>query len=73
MRRKSWKLWQSLRRIGALASRLSRGAIPRARGTDDEVTYRRNTAAFEACDLVPNVLRGVTDVDMSVTRRRRCS
>ncbi|NKF31595.1 alpha-hydroxy-acid oxidizing protein, partial [Pseudomonas sp. BGM005] len=23
---------------------------------DDEVTYRRNTAAFEACDLVPNVL-----------------
>ncbi len=36
-------------------------------GADDEVTYRRNTASFEACDLVPNVLRGVTDVDMSVT------
>lgn len=36
-------------------------------GADDEVTYRRNTAAFEACDLVPNVLRGVTDVDLSVT------
>jgi L-lactate dehydrogenase (cytochrome) len=34
---------------------------------DDEVTYRRNTAAFESCDLVPNVLRGVTDVDISVT------
>jgi L-lactate dehydrogenase (cytochrome) len=34
---------------------------------DDEVTYRRNTAAFEQCDLVPNVLRGVGDVDMSVT------
>jgi len=34
---------------------------------DDEVTLRRNTAAFDACDLVPNVLRGVTDVDMSVT------
>ena len=34
---------------------------------DDEVTYRRNTAAFEHCDLVPNVLRGVGDVDMSVT------
>lgn len=33
---------------------------------DDEVTYRRNTAAFEACDLVPNVLRGVAEVDMSV-------
>ncbi len=34
---------------------------------DDEVTYRRNTAAFEDCDLVPNVLAGVDDVDMSVT------
>ncbi|MGJ4859277.1 alpha-hydroxy acid oxidase [Labrys sp. La1] len=35
-------------------------------GADDEVTYRRNTAAFEAFDLVPNVLRGVAEVDMSV-------
>ena len=34
---------------------------------DDEVTYRRNTAAFEECDLVPNVLAGVEDIDMSVT------
>ncbi|WP_193183116.1 alpha-hydroxy acid oxidase [Nisaea sediminum] len=34
---------------------------------DDEVTYRRNTESFERCDLVPNVLRGVADVDMSVT------
>jgi len=34
---------------------------------DDEVTYRRNTAAFESCDLVPNVLRGVDTVDLSVT------
>ncbi|MEM6487731.1 MAG: alpha-hydroxy acid oxidase [Pseudomonadota bacterium] len=34
---------------------------------DDEVTYRHNTASFERCDLVPNVLRGVADVDMSVT------
>lgn len=34
---------------------------------DDEVTYRRNTAAFEDCDLVPNVLAGVNNVDMSVT------
>lgn len=34
---------------------------------DDEVTYRRNTASFERCDLVPNVLRGVADVDLSVT------
>jgi L-lactate dehydrogenase (cytochrome) len=34
---------------------------------DDEVTYRRNTQAFEECDLVPNVLTGVENVDMSVT------
>jgi isopentenyl diphosphate isomerase/L-lactate dehydrogenase-like FMN-dependent dehydrogenase len=34
---------------------------------DDEVTYRRNTEAFERCDLVPNVLRGVEAVDLSVT------
>src|SRR5258706_6381506 len=34
---------------------------------DDEVTYRRNTASFERCDLVPNVLRGVETIDMSVT------
>lgn len=34
---------------------------------DDEVTYRRNTAAFESCDLVPSVLRGVENVDLSVT------
>ncbi|QND62981.1 alpha-hydroxy-acid oxidizing protein [Mesorhizobium loti] len=34
---------------------------------DDEVTYRRNTESFETCDLVPNVLRGVSAVDMSVT------
>lgn len=34
---------------------------------DDEVTYRRNTEAFERCDLVPNVLRGVPSIDLSVT------
>jgi L-lactate dehydrogenase (cytochrome) len=34
---------------------------------DDEVTHRRNTAAFERCDLVPSVLRGVETVDLSVT------
>lgn len=34
---------------------------------EDETTYRRNTDAFGSCDLVPNVLRGVTSVDMSVT------
>ena len=34
---------------------------------DDVVTYRRNTASFEDCDLVPNVLRGVDAIDLSVT------
>ena len=33
---------------------------------DDEVTYRRNSLAFEDCDLVPNVLAGVEEIDMSV-------
>ncbi|MER8706727.1 alpha-hydroxy acid oxidase [Mesorhizobium sp. M0323] len=36
-------------------------------GADDETTLRRNTAAFEDCDLVPNVLAGAGQVDMSVT------
>lgn len=34
---------------------------------DDEVTYRRNSEAFESCDLVPNVLAGVEHVDMTTT------
>ena len=33
-------------------------------GADDEVTLRHNTQAFEVCDLVPNVLAGVEDVDL---------
>ena len=34
---------------------------------DDEITYKRNTEAFEKCDLVPNVLAGVNEIDMSTT------
>jgi L-lactate dehydrogenase (cytochrome) len=34
---------------------------------DDEITHGRNSASFDDCDLVPNVLRGVETVDMSVT------
>ena len=34
---------------------------------DDEVTCRRNTAAFDSCDLVPSVLSGVEEVDISTT------
>ncbi|MEO0392895.1 MAG: alpha-hydroxy acid oxidase [Pseudomonadota bacterium] len=33
---------------------------------DDEGTYRRNTEAYEQMDLVPNVLAGVEEIDMSV-------
>src|SRR5688500_15266908 len=34
---------------------------------DDEITHRQNSASFDRCDLVPNVLRGVQIVDTSVT------
>ncbi len=34
---------------------------------DDEITYRRNTEAFDSCDLVPNVLAGIDEIDMSTT------
>jgi L-lactate dehydrogenase (cytochrome) len=36
-------------------------------GADDEATLRRNTRAFEDCDLVPNVLTGLGELDLSVT------
>ena len=36
-------------------------------GSDDEVTLARNTDAFATFDLVPNVLAGISDVDMSVS------
>lgn len=34
---------------------------------DDERTKTRNTSAFDDCDLVPNVLAGVSEIDMGVT------
>ena len=33
---------------------------------EDETTYRRNTESFRSVDLVPNVLEGVENIDMSV-------
>lgn len=33
---------------------------------EDERTYARNTASFDDCDLVPNVLRGTESVDLEV-------
>ena len=34
---------------------------------EDESTYRRNTLAFEEVDLVPNVLKDVSNIDISTT------
>jgi L-lactate dehydrogenase (cytochrome) len=34
---------------------------------DDELTKARNTAAYSQCDLVPDVLAGVAEIDTSVT------
>ena len=34
---------------------------------DDESTYKRNTLAYDDCDLVPNVLAGVNKIDMTTT------
>ena len=36
-------------------------------GSDDEITLKRNTEAFEKCDLIPNVLAGVDKPDLSTT------
>ena len=33
---------------------------------DDEVTMTRNTESYNNCDLIPNVLRGVKDIDLSI-------
>ncbi|MEE2701093.1 MAG: alpha-hydroxy acid oxidase [Chloroflexota bacterium] len=34
---------------------------------EDETTYQRNTSAYGDVDLVPNVLRGVENIDLSTT------
>ena len=36
-------------------------------GSDDESTLKRNTEAFSKCDLVPNILAGVGQPDLSTT------
>ena len=36
-------------------------------GADDEVTLNRNTESFNDCDLIPNVLADVANIDMSTT------
>tara|TARA_Y100001970_G_scaffold290418_1_gene424079 strand:- start:493 stop:1647 length:1155 start_codon:yes stop_codon:yes gene_type:complete len=36
-------------------------------GSDDEITLKRNTDSFNKCDLIPNVLTGASDIDLSTT------
>ena len=36
-------------------------------GADDEITLKRNTEAFDKCDLIPNVLAGIDKLDLSTT------
>ena len=36
-------------------------------GADDEVTLRRNTEAFNDCDLIPNILNSVGEPDLSTS------
>jgi len=36
-------------------------------GSDDEVTLNRNTESFNDCDLIPNVLADVDNIDLSTT------
>ena len=36
-------------------------------GSDDEITLKRNTEAFNKCDLIPSVLAEVNNIDVSTT------
>tara|TARA_B100000029_G_scaffold375453_1_gene369893 strand:- start:2423 stop:3577 length:1155 start_codon:yes stop_codon:yes gene_type:complete len=36
-------------------------------GADDEITLKRNTESFNKCDLVPSVLTGANNIDLSTT------
>ena len=36
-------------------------------GADDEITLKKNTDSFNNCDLIPNVLTGASNVDLSTT------
>ncbi len=66
MRLRDCHNFQDFRRLARL--RLPRPIFDYIDGAaDDELTYRRNTESFETVDLVPNVLRGVEDVDLSVS------
>tara|TARA_B100000029_G_scaffold360368_1_gene353315 strand:- start:1681 stop:2835 length:1155 start_codon:yes stop_codon:yes gene_type:complete len=36
-------------------------------GSDDEITLKKNTESFNKCDLIPNVLTGASDINLSTT------
>ena len=36
-------------------------------GSDDEVTLKRNTESFNSCDLIPDVLSDVSNIDLSTS------
>ena len=36
-------------------------------GSDDEITLKRNSESFQKCDLIPNVLADVSNIDLSTT------
>jgi len=36
-------------------------------GADDETTLKRNTSSFDECDLIPNGLANVANIDLSTT------
>jgi len=36
-------------------------------GADDEITLKRNSESFQKCDLIPNVLTDVSNIDLSTT------
>ena len=38
---------------------------------EDEITYQRNTSSYNDVELVPNVLRGVDNIDLSTTIFRK--
>ena len=38
-------------------------------GSDDEITLKRNTESFDTCDLVPNVLSDVSNIDFRRIKR----
>ena len=66
MRLKNCHNFQDFRRLAK--SRLPSPVFHYIDGAaDDELTHRRNTLAYDDVDLIPSVLRGVENIDLSTT------